>query len=173
MKSTSERYGSVAICIHWISAILIFALMASGFRAGMMEESAAKAALLRVHLPIGLMVFALTLARVLWWKFADRKPAPVEGSLALQEMASRVVHVLFYFVIFMMALSGMAMSGAADVLVGGAQVPLPDFSDYAPRIPHGAGARLMIALLVLHIGAALYHHFIQKDGLIARMWFGR
>jgi len=49
---------------------------------------------------------------------------------------------------------------------------LPDLNDFAPRVPHGIGARLLVALLVLHAGAALYHQIIRKDGLLSRMWFG-
>ena len=48
---------------------------------------------------------------------------------------------------------------------------MPDFWNYKPRIRHGIGARLMVALFVFHAGAALYHHFVKKDGLLRRMWF--
>ncbi|MDO9296294.1 cytochrome b [Bradyrhizobium sp.] len=50
---------------------------------------------------------------------------------------------------------------------------MPDFSKYSPRAPHGIGARLLIALVVLHVGAALYHQFGRRDGLLRRMWFGK
>ncbi len=175
MKSTATRYGHVAVTIHWLSAVLIVALLVTGFRAGMTTDSAAKAALLKAHLPLGIAILVLTVARLAWWAFADRKPDPVAGSPAWQEVSGKVVHVLFYIVIIAMAGSGiamMAMSEASESVMGGSG-NLPDFWDYAPRLPHGLGARLMMALLVLHIGAALYHHFVQKDGLIARMWFGR
>lgn len=175
MKSTSTRYGTVAVTIHWISALVILALMGSGFRAGSLVDSAAKASVLSVHVPLGITVLLLTLARVAWWVFVDRKPPHMEGDPAWQRASAKAVHVLFYVVIFGMAASGigmMVLSGAGSILFSGSAVPLPDFQDYAPRLPHGLGARLMVALLFLHIGAALYHHFIRKDGLIWRMWFG-
>jgi cytochrome b561 len=84
------------------------------------------------------------------------------------------VHILFYVVIFSMAASGiglMILSDAGAVLFRGADAILPNFYDYLPRVPHGIGARGMVALLALHIGAALYHHFIKKDGLIGRIGF--
>lgn len=174
MKSTVTRYGTVAVTIHWISAILILALLGSGFRAGSLADSAAKASVLSVHVPLGIIILLLTLARVAWWVFADRKPDHPAGDPAWQTMSAKAVHVLFYVVIFGMAASGIGMmilSGAGSILFAGSDAPLPDFSDYLPRVPHGIGARVMIALLVLHIGAALYHHFIKKDGLIWRMWF--
>ena len=83
--------------------------------------------------------------------------------------------MLFYIVILGMAASGiglLALSGAGQMLFGANPGPLPNFSDFLPRGPHGLGARLMLALFVLHAGAALHHHFIKKDGLIWRIWFG-
>jgi len=73
-----------------------------------------------------------------------------------------------------MAASGIGMfvlSGAGDILFGGAPGPLPDFDNFAPRVPHGIGAKLIIALLALHIGAALYHHFLRRDQTLRRIWF--
>ncbi len=174
MKSTATRYGTVAIMIHWLSAIFIFALMGSGFRAGSLADSAAKASVLSVHVPLGIIILLLTLTRVAWWLFVDRKPLHAEGDPALQTASAKAVHLLFYIVIFGVAASGigmMVLSGVGAILFGGLDAPLPDLWDYGPRIPHGIGARVMAALLILHIGAALYHHFIKKDGLIARMWF--
>jgi len=87
-----------------------------------------------------------------------------------------VVHVLFYVVILGMIASGigmMVLSGAAPLIFGGESALLPDFWKYTPRVPHGIGARLLLALLVLHAGAALYHHFVRRDGLLWRMWFRR
>lgn len=47
---------------------------------------------------------------------------------------------------------------------------LPDFQDFWPRPLHGLGAWFLLALLALHAGAALYHHFGRHDGLLRRMW---
>lgn len=174
MKSTSTKYGTVAVIIHWLSAIFIFALIGSGFRASSLVESDAKAAVLSVHVPLGIIILLLTLSRVAWWFFADKKPNHPTSDPAWQTMSAKLVHVLFYIVIFGMAASGvgmMVLSGAGSILFSGSPETLPDFWDYLPRVPHGFGARFMIALLILHIGAALYHHFIKKDGIISRMWF--
>ncbi|WP_415400976.1 cytochrome b [Tateyamaria sp. SN3-11] len=174
MKSTATRYGTVAVTIHWLSAIFILALIGSGFRAGSLVDSAAKASILTLHVPLGIIILLLTLIRLAWWVFADKKPPHVEGDPAWQTLSAKAVHVLFYIVILGMAASGigmMVLSGAGSVLFGGADVPLPDFGDFLPRVPHGIGARLMIVLLVLHVVAALYHHFIKKDGLLWRMWY--
>jgi cytochrome b561 len=176
VRSTEGRYGAVAITIHWIAAALIVALLITGFRVSGAADPAAKAALLRFHAAMGIAILVLTLARIAWWRFADDKPLPVAGQPALLHRAASAVHVLFYVVIIGLAASGigmMVLSGAGAIVFGGAAGKLPDFWSYPPRIPHGIGARLLIALFVLHVGGALYHHFIRRDRLLARIGIGR
>jgi cytochrome b561 len=175
-KSGTDRYGAVAIAIHWISALLILGLFVSGLRAANAIDPAAKISLLRAHAIIGSTVLLLTLARIAWWFFADTKPAPAAGMPRLQERLSKAVHTLFYVVILGMVASGFGMvllSGANLVLFGDAPGPLADFWNYLPRVPHRIGAVLIFMLFVLHLGGALYHQFVRRDLLLARMGVGR
>ncbi|MCY6383366.1 cytochrome b [Hoeflea prorocentri] len=172
LKSTSTQYGVVAVSIHWISAALILALIASGFVA---EATQPNPTVLRIHIGLGGAILMLTVLRLAWWLFADSKPANIPGS-GWQVRLSGLVHILFYVVIFGMAASGIGMlvlSNALPVLIDGTSATLPDFDTLAPRRAHGFGARLMIALLILHTGAALYHHVFKRDGTLQRMWFAR
>ncbi|HEX8049510.1 cytochrome b [Rhizobium sp.] len=174
MKSTPDRYGTVAISIHWISAILILALLGSGFRAANAMDAVTKAGFLRFHIPVAIIVLILTILRIVWWRF-DLKPLPVKGSPAWQERIARWVHVAFYIVILGMIASGigmMVLSGAAPAVLGEAGTALPNFTDYPPRAPHGLGAFLLVGLLIFHAGAALYHQLVRHDGLLRRMWYG-
>ena len=72
-KSSTDRYGRVAITIHWISAAMVIGLMIAGQRAADMTDLEAKASLLRIHAPMGAAILVLTLARISWWLFADTK----------------------------------------------------------------------------------------------------
>jgi cytochrome b561 len=176
IKSTPARYGAVAIMIHWVAAALIVALLITGFRVSGAADPAAKAAFLRFHAVMGIAILLLTLARIAWWWFGDKKPLPVTGQPALLHRAASAVHVLFYVVIIGLAASGigmMALSGAGPIVFGGAPGLLPDFWNFLPRVPHGIGVRVLIALLILHVGGALYHHFIRRDGLLGRIGVGR
>lgn len=176
VRSTSDQYGAVAILLHWLAAAMIVALLVSGFRAADTTDLAAKAPLLRLHAVAGVLILILTLGRVAWWLLADRKPLPVAGSSPLQTRIAAAVHVLFYVFILGMAASGigmMALSGAGAVVFGAAGGSLPDFWIYPPRIPHGLGARLLVALLVLHVCGALYHQFVLRDRALARIGLGR
>lgn len=175
-KSKPDRYGAVAIAIHWISALLILVMFVSGLRAANAVDPAAKVALLRAHAAIGVSVLVLTLARIAWWFWADTKPAPAAGMPRWQERLATTVHVLFYVVILGMVASGFGMvllSGANLVLFGDAPGPLADFWNYPPRVPHRLGAILILILFVLHLGGALYHQFVRRDRLLARMGVGR
>jgi cytochrome b561 len=175
-KSDNSNYGTVAVTIHRLSALLIIALLISVFRAGQKTDLAAKADILRFHAPMGITILILTLARIIWWWRFDTKPAAVGGDPRWQELSARAVHILFYIIIIGMTASGIGMfvlSGAGPILFGGAEGALPDFTKFAPRVPHGLGARAMIALFVLHAGAALYHHFLKGDMTLRRMWFYR
>lgn len=174
LKSTDKKYGVIALVIHWASAFIILLMLVSGFRAGGMDDAVDKAAILRVHIPAGIVILLLTLARIAWWLFADIKPASVPMP-AWQDHASKAVHILFYIGILGMAASGIGMmllSGAGPQIFDGSTAALPNFWDYKPRVPHGIGGRALAVLFIVHVGAALYHHFILRDALLRRMWFG-
>ena len=65
-------------------------------------------------------------------------------------------------------------TGLPDIVFRGSGAPLPEtFAGIAPRTVHGIVAKLLIALIALHVAAALYHHFVRRDGLLRRMTFGR
>lgn len=174
-KSSMHRYGAVAIAMHWATALALVGLLASGLRAAGMDDQAAKLPLLRIHAAMGVSVLGLTLLRLCWWWLADRKPADPAGTPRWQARAAHVVHGLFYVVILGMGASGVgmiALSGAGGILTGASQVPLPDFHAYPPRVPHGIGGTLLIALILLHVAAALYHQFVRRDRLLTRMGLG-
>jgi cytochrome b561 len=175
-KSKTDRYGAVAIAIHWISALLILVMFVSGLRAANAVDPATKIALLRAHAVIGVAVLVLTLARIAWWFRADTKPTAVAGMPRWQEGLAKSVHVLFDVAILGMVASGFGMvllSGANLVLFGDAPGPLADFWNYPPRVPHRLGAILISALFVLHLSGAIYHQFVRRDRLLARMGVGR
>lgn len=173
LRSTAERYGSIAVAIHWASAALILAALAGGLAMANIGDAATRAAILPVHIGLGILVLLLTLVRVGWWIWGDRQPSPIANQPPIQEWAARTVHVGLYVAIVVMATSGLAtvaLSGAVPALLTGA--PLPDFNAYPPRAAHGLGARLLLALLVVHVGAALYHQFVRRDRIFARMGMG-
>ena len=173
VKSTANRYGSIAVAIHWLTALLILMLFVTGLLAAGQTDPAAKLALLRAHIPLGVGALLLTLLRIVWWLAADRRPALPADQPAWQQWMAKAVHIALYAIVLESAASGIAtivLSGALPAILGSAV--LPDLETVLPRTVHGIGSKLMLGLLALHIGAALYHQFIRKDRLLARMGVG-
>jgi cytochrome b561 len=174
LKSTPTRYGSVAIAIHWSSALAVILTFAAGLVVANVAAPAQQAPILVVHIVLGLIVFALTVLRIVWWLVADRAPPPPAGQPHWQELASRVVHGGLYLLLILMASSGITtliLSGALPAILSGG--PVPDFSELIPRVAHGLMSKILLLLFALHVGAALYHQAVRGDRLLARMGVGR
>jgi cytochrome b561 len=173
-KSTSARYGSVAILIHWTSALAVILTFAAGFVVANIAAPAQRGPILIAHIVLGSIVLVLTLLRIVWWAVADKHPpAPVDQS-RWQVRTAQAVHLALYVLLILMASSGIVtvvLSGALPIILGGG--PVPDFSNLIPRIAHGVMSKLLLALFVLHVGAALYHQFVRHDHLLARMGVGK
>lgn len=175
IKSSPTRYGSVAIAIHWITAIAIFGMLFSGLSAANTIDPQTQLTLLRGHAVMGMVIGVLTVLRIVWWLFFDRRPADAGGMSRGQALAAHVVHYGLYAVILVMVASGIAtviLSGGGAQLTGAAALPLPDFTLAPPFTVHGLLARGLIALLIGHIGAALWHQLVKRDRLLGRMGLG-
>ena len=174
-KSTESRYGSVAIAFHWLSAVLVLAMIFIGMQLDDVAEPGARLSLLRAHAAIGLAVLAVTLPRLLW-RLADPKPGPPAGMSRLEWRAARTAHVLLYLLLLGTLAAGVTtvvLGGALEALLGTPGALLPkDFGHLAARELHGALAWSLTALLLLHIAAALYHHWVRRDEVLRRMWWG-
>jgi cytochrome b561 len=170
-KSTSTQYGSVAIAIHWSSATAVVLTLAAGLV--LANSAVIPVPLLIAHIALGLTVFALTLLRILWWWAADKHPEAPRDQPRWQHLAARAVHALLCVILVLMGTSGimtLVLSGAIPALLSG--LPLPDFSELIPRAAHGVMSKLLLVLVAGHIGAAIYHQFVRRDHLLARMGVG-
>ena len=172
----TNRYHPVLIGLHWLLAVMVLLALYVGSQ--LLTETAnddpRKLDLLRAHMTAGGMILVLTLIR-LATRLMTPIPPPVATGHPLGDRLARPVHWLLYGLVLAMALTGMAMASAAglpDIVFGEGLAVLPDdFSHLPARALHGLIAPLLILLIVLHVGAALYHQFVRRDGLISRMWF--
>ena len=172
------RYHPLLVAIHWIMALMILVLLLAG--AFLLEPlpntDPQKIDGLFGHMLFGLTVMVLLIVRIVV-KLRTRNPPHVETGNALIDRAGVWAHWALYGLIFVVAGSGMAMSamaGLPDIVFGGSGAPLPEsFWDYPPRYVHAIATKLLGALILLHIAAAVWHQAIRKDGLMARMWFGK
>ncbi|MBO6718395.1 MAG: cytochrome b [Rhizobiaceae bacterium] len=175
-KSEGHRYGAVAMAMHWATAGALLFLLGSGLLMERLADDMTRLQVLRAHVAVGALVLLLTLTRIGWWLFADRRPSEPAGMPRWQAKTSNLVHRLSYAAILIMGASGFAMlvlSGVVPILIAGQPDALPDFQLYPPRAAHGLVAWVLIALIAVHVAAALYHQFVLRDRLLARMGIGQ
>lgn len=173
-QPTPTRYHPVHVVLHWLIAafVLFFLLMGSFVMSPMVNSE--ELPLLQMHAAFGPILGILIVIR-LGSRFFLKRPAPADAGHPLLNFASKAVHFLLYVGIFLMLFSGANLSRAYDltgILSGNGSMP-EDLFVYPQRFTHGTVAYVMLALVALHFGAAMYHQFIRKDNLLSRMWFGK
>lgn len=175
--ASAARYSRGAIALHWIIALMIML----NFALAWISEDLPKedrAALLGNHKAIGITILLLTVLRIVW-RLTHKAPPLVETLKTWEAALSKVTHALFYVLMLAIPLAGWALSSAWSKgkpvsMFGLFDVPaLPVGSD-KPTVEmfgelHENAATIMLVLLALHVGAALKHQLIDKDGTLRRM----
>jgi cytochrome b561 len=173
-----NRYTTPAIVLHWLLALMIIGALLFGLFMTSLPMSPARLKLYNYHKWAGMTILFLSAARLLWR--LSHKPPPDVAMPDWQRQLAHGVHIGMYVLFFAVPLVGWAYSSAAGfpiVLYG--VLPLPDWvspnRELAEAIKpwHGWLAMTLGALVIAHIAGALKHQFIDKDGLIARMWPAR
>lgn len=173
-RTQSERYNPGAIALHWITAVLIVVNLVLGVSMVGLPISPRKLNWYLWHKSIGLTVFLLTSLRIAW-RLVRPHPAPVPMP-AWQTRAARVSHAALYVLLFVIPVSGWIYSSATGVqVVYLGLVPLPNLvpKDRALgevlRLVHITLNSLLVAVATVHAGAALRHHIVDRDSVLARM----
>ena len=169
------RYGLTAILLHWLVALLIGAAFALGVV--MVDIPGLTPTKLRYfswHKWLGVTVLALAAVRLLW-RWWHGVP-PVADMPRWQQRASAIGHALLYVLIFAVPLAGYFYSLAAGVPVVYMCVwPLPVLMEADPVLKpvlkqlHITLVYTMLVIIIVHLLAALKHHFIDRDGVLKRM----
>jgi cytochrome b561 len=172
---TAAGYSRSAIALHWIVAVLIIVNLVYGLYTVNLPFSPQKLRLFSYHKWIGVTIFALAAARLLW-RLGHRPPPLPPAMKPWEARAATATHVLLYVLFFAAPLSGWLFSSAAGfqtVYLG--VLPIPDLltknREVAEtlKIAHHWINYAMAAVIALHIAAALKHHFIDRDDVLTRM----
>lgn len=173
MSQAEERYNRGARTLHWLIAALVIANLATGLLHDPLEPYVR---IMPIHKATGMTILVLSLARIAW-RFTWVHP-PYPQSISREEIvAARAVQAVFYGLMIVMPLTGYVLASAGKFPLewfGLFDLPkLPVVSESpivsASREAHGLLGWLFTALVVLHVAAALRHHFILKDGVLRRM----
>jgi cytochrome b561 len=172
---TSVRYTRTAIGLHWAVALLIFAAFPVGLYMVELPLSPTKLKIYSYHKWVGVTIFLLALARLLWRATHPAPPMP-ESVPRWQQALAGATHILLYLLMVAIPLSGWLMSSALGfqtVYLG--VLPLPDLLEKDKllgeqlKFLHMFLNYTLAALVLMHIGAALKHHLIDRDDILTRM----
>lgn len=175
MQLGSRTYTRTAITLHWAVALLIFVAFPLGLYMQDLPLSPQKLKLYAYHKWIGVTVFVLAAAR-LAWRLAHPAPPPPPHLRAWERRAAAGVHAALYGLMLAVPLSGWLMSSAKGVpTVWLGWLPLPDLLPRDEALGEALrwvhfGLNLTLAILVVvHVGAALKHRFVDRDDVLQRM----
>ena len=172
--TTPDRYTRTAIVLHWLLALMIVGSFGVGLYMADLPFSPSRLKLYNWHKWAGVTILALSAARLLW-RLSHRPPADLPMP-AWQQRAAHAVHLLLYGLFFAVPLAGWAYSSAAGFpVVWFGVLPLPDFVPVdralaeAIKPVHKLLAFALTGTVLLHVAAALKHHFIDRDGTLQRL----
>lgn len=174
-QNVPARYSAVAQALHWIIAGLIVTQFVLGLRAGDLPVGIHKLALLARHKSFGMTILMLAILRLIW-RLANRPPELPAGMTPLERILARATHVAFYVLLFAMPVSGWMMSSAKNYSVSWFGfftwpnlIGKNEQNFELLRTTHHILSYTLFAIAVLHILAALKHHFWNKDDVLLRM----
>ena len=174
-QSTPLRYSAVAQVFHWVIAALVVTQFVLAYTADDLPIGVHKLALLARHKSFGMTILMLAILRLLW-RLKNPPPALPAGMTPVERLLARATHAAFYLLLFAMPLTGWMMSSAKNYsvswfglftwpnLIGKNEAAFD-----ALRTTHHLLSYLLFAIAVLHILAALKHHFWNKDDVLRRM----
>lgn len=175
LRNDAESWGGPAKLFHWLMAALIFAQIALGLVAVSWRVSPTKLNLFVWHKSTGMLILALLALRLLW-RLSNRVPALPSEMAAWERAGAHLSHFLLYVLMIALPVTGWVISSASNVPFRIFwTVPLPAIvapdkatADLFATV-HGWLVTLLALVLVAHIGAALRHHYVKRDAVLARM----
>ncbi len=175
IRNDDRRYGAVAQALHWLIAGLVIFMLGLGWYMEDLPRGPHQAEMYQLHASLGVTLLALVILRLAWRLYTPPPPLPASMP-AWERKAARGSHFLLYALLLIQPVIGILQAGAADLqLQIWGVLPLP--AVLAPNEPladtlfgvHGLVATLLGALVLVHTGAALRHHFWLKDDVMRRM----
>ncbi|MCA3563631.1 MAG: cytochrome b [Methylocystis sp.] len=168
--------GSVRL-LHWVSAILILTMLAVGAIMVRIDDTGVRFDLYQSHKALGFAVFCVTLLRALV-RLAVARHGPEVSGPRWQARAASWAHGLLYALIFGVTISGWVMASATPLPIPTSVFGLFDLPAIVGRdlatyklalAVHGWLTKALMALIALHVLAALKRHVIDGDGVLSRM----
>jgi cytochrome b561 len=174
LRNTTSEWGSLARLLHWLIFILVIVQFVIAWTAeGLPRESAGQLSLEGRHISFGITVLALSIVRIVW-RLGNPTPTPPAGA-RWETLVAHATLGLLYLLLLAIPLSGWVMAGGHGDAVAWFGVPLPALVAKGAAIgrpaheAHEVLGWVLLALVALHLLAALKHHFIARNDVLRRM----
>jgi cytochrome b561 len=176
IRNTTSSWGSISRWFHWVLAVVIIGMLAFGWWMNHIAARPDRLFYRSIHADIGYVVLVLMVLRLIWRGINPTPPLPADTP-RWRRVAAYTNHGALYVVTIVVVMLGWAHSGAHT----------PDYSSWfglfhVPQFTspdkatadtfedlHIYGAYVLLALIAIHLAAALWHHFINRDRVAARM----
>ena len=179
-RSTPLAWGAGARVLHWTGAALVLFLIAYGWWMTHMPERAARIGHYHLHSIVG-TYFILLLALRFVWRAIDPAPPLPPGTKPWERRSAHAGHIALYVLMIGVVATGWILWSAfprrMPIEILGIEVPYL-FAEPNAAIsrrvegPHKLLSYLLLAVIVVHVGAALRHHFIKRNNILRRMLIG-
>jgi len=173
--NTAERFGLVTKTLHWLTLVLLIGSFTLAVSMVNMPFSPRKLEFYSWHKWVGVTIFLVVLLR-LGWRLINPVPQPPQGTPPWQRRLAGWSHAALYAILIVMPVTGWIMSSALNlpvVYLGLVHIPSPFGVDRAlgetMKVVHLSLAIALLTLVAVHVLAALYHHFVQRDDVLRRM----
>jgi cytochrome b561 len=169
-------YTGTAKTLHWIIVALLIAQFIFAWTMPHIGRNTPVTTIISLHFTFGIMILAVAIVR-LGWRLTHAEPVPEDGLPPWQVASARVIHWLLYLMLFVIPVLGWLSASWRNMPIVMFGLELPKL--VATRAPgwgwtgdvHGLLANYaMLALIGLHVAAALYHYFFKRDGVLARIF---
>jgi cytochrome b561 len=173
------RYTTVAIVLHWLVAAIVLGQFVLGWQMQEIPKQppGQRAEVFNLHKSIGMVIFALMVARIAWR--LGHPPPALPAMPAWQAKLANATHILLYAVLIALPVTGYLGSAFSGYPVKFFGVALPAWAAKNPEMKewmsavHLALTWTLFVAFTLHMAGAAKHAFIERDGLLRRMSWKR
>ena len=174
LRNTTHEWGSLARLLHWLIFLLVIVQFVTAWSGDdLPRESAAKLALEARHVSFGFTVLLLTIVRIVW-RLGNPTPTPPAGT-RIETLVAHATLGFLYLLLLAIPLSGWVMAGGHGDAVAWFGVALPALVQKGSALGrpahevHELLGWVLLALVALHVLAALKHHFVARNDVLRRM----
>ncbi len=165
-------YDRTTIVLHWLTAGLVALIWTLAQVIDLFPRGSGQVTVRSLHITLGVALALVLIVRVLWRRSAGVRIAADPGWMG---RAAHWVHVALYVLLFAVITGGLVFEAIrADSMFGLPRLPSIAPGDRALRglagEVHEVAANLILLAVGAHAGAALFHHFLLRDGVMRRMW---